>query len=232
MMPRPDERQTSLPEDPRTQYWDAKIRKWAASSYGAQRRGFLSRLRKSVDARREAAKALLRDRLPPGFTLVDLGCGAGQFALDAVQELGAGNVIGRDISPEAIRAADELRAQRAVSAEQARFEVGDLRAPIPQADVITALGFVDWLREDEIELFISQLAGRRFVFSYSEQDNSPAEIVHRIWLVWRLKMNTSGLRAAHHTRHYIFGLLRKHGIESARQVESPAMRFGRLVHNL
>lgn len=217
--------------DRRSAYWDRKIRKWAKSSYGAEREGILSKMRTSICARKEETKKLLRQYASPGFTLVDLGCGAGQLALEAVQELQASSAMGRDFSAEAIHVAQELRAKADIPADTLHYEVADIDVPIPPADIVTALGLVDWLQEGQIRALIQNLRGRRFVISYSEQDGSFDEIVHRVWLVWRLKLRP-GVRAYHHRRDFIFGLFKEAGIEGVQQVSSKGMRFGRLVHNL
>lgn len=217
--------------DNRAAYWDRRIRSWSQSSYSADRQDLMSRARKSIDARKEQTKLLLRRHMQPGFTLVDLGCGAGQLAIDAVRELGASHAVGRDFSSEAIRVAEENRIAFGVGKAVA-FEVADTNLALPPADVVTGLGLLDWLSDSEIDGLFLSLKGRRFVLSYSEQDNSPAELVHRAWLVWRLAITRSPARARHHTRRFIFGLVEKHGISGVEQVAHPSMRFGRLIHNL
>ena len=57
----------------RAAYWDAKIRKWAQTSYAACREDLMSKVRRSIDARKDEAKKILLARLRPGFTLLDLG---------------------------------------------------------------------------------------------------------------------------------------------------------------
>ncbi|GEM_PF-1547554 len=217
----------------RASYWDAKIRRWAESCYTRQRGDMMSRLRRSIDARKEEAKHLLRERLRPGFTLLDLGCGAGQFAIEAVRECGAARAIGRDFSAEAIRMAERLRDEAGLAPKQVRFEVAGAEAPIPaDVDVVTGLGLLDWLDPDQIDALFARLRGRKIIMSFSEQDGSVAEIVHRVYLVWRLRVMRRGVRAYHHKRAFMLELAARHGLGAVEIAASPSMRFGRLLHNL
>jgi SAM-dependent methyltransferase len=216
----------------RASYWDAKIRRWAASSYTATRDDLMSRVRRSIDARKEMAKKILKDRLHPGYTLADLGCGAGQFVLEAVRDCGARSGLGLDFSPEAIHMAEELRNDAGLTPDQAQFRVADVGEPLPEADLATGLGLLDWLEPDQIDALFSQLKGRRFLLSYSEKDWSPDELIHRVYLVWRLALFGKGVRAYHHSRKFILDLATKHRLGRVEIVSAPAMRFGRLMHNL
>lgn len=219
-------------EHPGVSYWDRKIRRWAASSYTARRGDVMSKVRVSIDARKELAKKILKERVRPGFSLVDLGCGAGQFVIEALKECGAGRAIGRDFSPEAIRLANEMRTAAGLTEDQARFEVADVSAPIPEADVVTGLGLLDWLEPGQIDALLAQLKHRKFLLSYSEQDGTFDEWVHRAYLVWRLRLFGRGVRAYHHRREFLIELATKHRLGRIEIVSAPAMRFGRLLHNL
>lgn len=220
------------PPSPSAAYWDKKIRRWAASSYAARRADPMAKLRTSIDARKEEAKRLLRAHLAPGYRLLDLGCGSGHFVIEALRECGAGFARGHDFSPAAIELARTLAGELGLGLEKVRFEVAPIEAPLPEADVVTGLGLLDWLEGGQIEDLFARLRGRRFVFSYSEQDGSFAEWVHRAYLVWRLRWFGGGVRAYHHTRQFILERIEKNGLGPVEIVSSRGMRFGRLVHNL
>lgn len=236
----PDSRssQPSSPTNPeerqRAAYWDAKIQQWAQSSYEKNRSAPMAILRSSIDARKEEAKRLLRDLMKPGYSMLDLGCGAGQFAIEALQECGAAKVLGRDFSPQAIHLADSLRRDLKISSEQIQFETASVEAPFPaDVDVITGLGLLDWLEPAQIESLFLRLRKRRFLLSYSEKDGSIAELIHRIYLVWGLQIKGGGVRAYHHDRDYIMHLAEQAcpgmavGLSSAK-----GMRFGKIVYLL
>lgn len=63
----------------------------------------------------------------PGARVLDIGCGAGSLALAAVRA-GAGEVVGVDLDPRAVAYARFNAKLNRV--ERARFEVGDLAAPV------------------------------------------------------------------------------------------------------
>jgi magnesium-protoporphyrin O-methyltransferase len=72
-----------------------------------------------------------------GKTILDLGCGAGSFSIEALKA-GAAQCIGVDLSQEMIRNANELAAKSGLS-EKAKFAVGDaaaLQHPVSDAVVL------------------------------------------------------------------------------------------------
>ncbi|BEV72043.1 MULTISPECIES: 50S ribosomal protein L11 methyltransferase [unclassified Paludibacterium] len=71
--------------------------------------------------------------LTPGATVLDYGCGSGILAIAALK-LGAGDTIGVDIDPQAVRSSRDNAAQNGVSA---RFCLPD-DTPAVQVDVLLA----------------------------------------------------------------------------------------------
>jgi len=82
---------------------------------------------------RSIAEAL---EIAPGETVIDVGCGSGVLSFVAAR-LGAGKVIGCDLSEPAIEVADD-NAERLGLKDRVEFRVGDLLEPVrgQQADVI------------------------------------------------------------------------------------------------
>lgn len=215
-------------------HWDEKITWWAASAYEEQPRGLLdsvmARLRRSVHARAVIALELLGRQLE-GKVVLDVGCGNGHF-LDGCLRQGARHVIGMDISPAAVELAREI-AGRNGNADRSTFVVGKAGdGNLPEADIVTGFGLIDWLDAEECLRFFASLRGRKFMFSYSEMDGSFDELVHYVYLVQRLRWFGMGVRAYHHPRSVILNRLKKSGAGPAEVVSRKEMRFGRLVHNL
>ena len=75
----------------------------------------------------------LRDTLRPGDTVLDYGCGSGILAI-AAAKLGAGDVVGTDIDPQALGASRSNAAQNGVDA---RFVAPDALAS-RQSDLVIA----------------------------------------------------------------------------------------------
>lgn len=215
-------------------YWDEKITWWAASSYEDQPRGmweqFMAKLRRSVHARAVIALELLRPHIKDK-TVLDIGCGNGHF-LKGCLDLGAKHVYGVDIAPQAIEMAKNLAEQNNYS-ERSTFYVG--RAgddEFPDADFVTGFGLLDWLRRRECMKLFNTIAGKKFVFSFSEQDGSFDEWVHHFYLVERLRWFGNGVRVYHHPRQVMLDRLAEAGIKDVEVVVRKEMRFGRLIHNL
>ncbi len=70
-----------------------------------------------------------------GKTLLDMGCGTGSFAIEAVRN-GASSSFGLDLSPGMIRTANTLAGEVGVQ-DRAKFEVGNAAlANLPASDII------------------------------------------------------------------------------------------------
>jgi len=213
-------------------YWDRRIGSWDDSSYDRESgHGLMGKLRSSVDARMRLALALLAPHVK-GKSVLDLGCGGGRVAVEAVKTLGAAKAHGIDISPAAIEKANAL-ANRADASDRVTFEVGTVeRDSFPQADITLGLGLLDWLNDEETERLLTALEGRRIVLSYSEEDRSLAEIIHRFYLIYPLRWFGGAVSARHHRREQIVGWMEGHGFTPFTIVDDKAARFGKLVHNL
>lgn len=217
-----------------SRYWDDKITWWADSSYEDQPRGlidkFMARLRRSVHARAVIALEILKPHLE-GKTVLDMGCGSGHFLTECLKA-GASNVIGIDVSAQAIEYAKDL-AERNGFSDRSTYLVGKAGdATLPEADIITGFGLIDWLELQECLQFFEHLKDKQFVFSFSDQDGSFDEIVHHYYLVERLKWFGKGVRVHHHPAKVIFRRLHRVGIHDFEMLSDKSMRFGRLIHRL
>jgi len=213
-------------------YWDRRIGSWDDSSYDrGHGHGLMGKLRSSVDARMRLALTLLAPHAQ-GKTVLDLGCGGGRVAVEMVRSLGAAKAHGIDISPAAIEKGNAL-AKRAEVGDRVTFEVGTVeRDTFPRADITLGLGLLDWLNDEETERLLTALEGRRIVLSYSEEDGSLAEIIHRFYLIYPLRWFGGAVSARHHRRAQIAAWMEKHGFTPFTVVDDKAARFGKLVHNL
>ncbi|GAB4317647.1 MAG: hypothetical protein Kow0059_10790 [Candidatus Sumerlaeia bacterium] len=218
------------------QYWDEKIRIWAQTSYRpAHSRGLINRffahVRKSIDQRMQTAIQTLaphvRDR-----TVLDLGCGVGLLGIHLMAH-GCAHYNGLDISEVAVAEGRRLAGEAGLS-DRMTFQQAMItgQTPLPDADIVVGLGFLDWLSLDEVRGLFSRLRGRRFLLTYSEQDNSFNEIVHRFYLVKRLQWKRSGVYAYHFRRRDIEEILTQCGMQKVTRIKTRGMRFGVMIHNL
>lgn len=98
-------------------------------------------------------------------SVLDLGCGVGDLAIEAVIR-GAANARGFDLSQKAIDEARRLAARRGV-ADKTAFEVGDAaKMELPRADVV-ALNRVFCCYPDVRELLERSLAAAGSVYAFT-----------------------------------------------------------------
>jgi SAM-dependent methyltransferase len=94
-------------------------------------------------ARWELVRELLADRVPPGATAVDVGCGTGEV-LHLLREAGARRVVGSDLSTEALHHAAARGHRERLLVSRAE------RLPLPDgcADVLVSLEVIEHLDSD------------------------------------------------------------------------------------
>jgi 2-polyprenyl-3-methyl-5-hydroxy-6-metoxy-1,4-benzoquinol methylase len=218
-------------------YWNRKIKIWSDTSYNREgkTRGILNKvfqiLRKSIDERLQTALQILQPHIK-GKSILDLGCGTGNLGF-ALMERGCSQYIGLDISEVAIEECRRKAASLGLN-DKMIFICSNLfdDDSLPQADITTGLGLLDWLHPHDVERLISLMKNHRFLFSYSEQDNSLSEFIHRLYLVKRLQWKNTGVYAYHFKRQFIVNILKKNTMNNVTFMKNKKMRFGVIIHNL
>lgn len=105
-------------------------------------------------------EAGLRDR-----TVLDVGCGVGDLAIEAVAR-GAARASGVELSPRAVEEARRLAAERHV-ADRTSFRLGDgSKVPLPSADVVV-LNRVFCCYPDVDALLENSLTAARDVYAFT-----------------------------------------------------------------
>jgi SAM-dependent methyltransferase len=178
-------------------YWDKKILEWESTIYASpaqtSRASLLERLaapfRKTLARRLEAAQSLVKDHVE-GKTLVDLGCGSGIF-LRRLLQYHPKRLIGVDIAPAAIERAQAGVAEMGLDSSQLAFFCRDLRSErdlfasddFRDADIVTGIGFLDYLNSAEFADLFQAIRGKRFLFARAaESVRSPRELLRQIYL--------------------------------------------------
>jgi len=70
-----------------------------------------------------------------GMSVLDLGCGAGSFSVEALKQ-GVSSAVGLDLSPRMVKAATDLAAILGFQ-ERAKFQLGDVATTeLPRSDIV------------------------------------------------------------------------------------------------
>ena len=106
-----------------------------------------------------------------GMHVLDIGCGSGRFAFQLLAA-GAERVVGIDVSPAAIEAADARRRQ-SPSADRLEFRVMDVTLPsaeLPPVDLITALGVIEYFDATELSALLGSFNSRYFLIDFPDSE--------------------------------------------------------------
>lgn len=128
----------------------------------------VSGIRAKVRAGRDAMRAIALDRLPSdlsGASVLDAGCGPGQFAIEAARR--GAQVTGVDLSPTLISLA-QARASEIVGSTAIHFASGDMLTPPdgepvgegPAYDFVVALDSLIHYSAGDMVDALARLAGR------------------------------------------------------------------------
>lgn len=167
------------------EYWDKKINEWSSASYS--RGSKISTIEKiatffrAVNRRKDAAIELIGP-IAKNKTVLDLGCGMGEFTFDLVS-YNPKKIIAVDISPSAIR---EIQKQIKKKKLNKKIEAGvsDIRTidQLPACDIIVGLGFIDYFTKEELTHLFKMIEDTPYLFSYFEKKPSLFNLLHKIYI--------------------------------------------------
>ena len=122
----------------------------------------VSGIRATVRAGRDAIRAQLLDWLPhdlSGRRILDAGCGAGQFAIEAAKR--GANVVAVDLSPTLVRLATERYRAESVSNGNIDFHACDMFSPdYGDFDHVVAMDSIIHYRAPDMVSILSGFAAR------------------------------------------------------------------------
>lgn len=126
-------------------FFDATANDWQAKASGQVQAYPM------IEMRHKAVHAIL-DKIPKAKDFLDVGCGTGQLAIEvAARGLTS---TGIDFAPEMIRQCIEN-----AKGSEARFKVCsalDYHAPPSSVDLISAMGFVEYISLSDLDLFLDR----------------------------------------------------------------------------
>jgi cyclopropane fatty-acyl-phospholipid synthase-like methyltransferase len=172
------------------EYWKEHVMSWDASAYYKdtdEKPLFWDRVStllrgEGMYVRMEAALRLVAPHIK-GLTVLDLGCAVGRFAFRLL-EAGAERVIGVDVSPAAIEAANQHRVQSPY-ADRLEFKVMDLTSAsieLPEVDLITALGVIEYFDPPTLSRLLGKFKTRYFLIDFPDSAGR-----RRNWMIWQLR---------------------------------------------
>jgi SAM-dependent methyltransferase len=158
------------------EYWKKHLLSWEASAYykdTPHKANLWDRLSTvfrgdAMYVRMNAALELLKPHLA-GKIVLDVGCASGRFAFQML-DAGAVKIYGVDISPEAVQMADAHRTQAGLE-DQLDFSVTDVvnpASPLPQSDLVTALGVIEYFDAQAMSAFLGNLGTEYFFLDFPD----------------------------------------------------------------
>lgn len=174
-------------------YWEEHLLSWEAGAYykeGAQNATWWDRLSSifrgdAMYVRMKTALELVAPHIR-GKTILDIGSASGRFAFQMIQA-GAQKVYGIDISDEAVRFAQKRGAELGMQ-DQLDFSVADVvqpNTPLPQVDLVTALGVIEYFNADDMASFLGNLRTKYFLLDfpdYGRKKEFPTWILRQVYI--------------------------------------------------
>jgi cyclopropane fatty-acyl-phospholipid synthase-like methyltransferase len=174
-------------------YWEEHLESWEASAYfkeGQQKANWWDRLSTvfrgdAMYVRMQTALELLKPHIKEK-TVLDVGCASGRFAFQMI-EAGATKVFGTDISNEAVNFAKE-RAKELNLQNQLEFSIADVvqpNTPLPQVDIVTALGVIEYFDAKDMAAFLSNLKTKYILLDFPDlgrKKEFPTWILRQVYI--------------------------------------------------
>lgn len=217
-------------------FWENKIVGWEDKrySFGVIKSGFLSAtgisLGSSLQFRLQKSTNILKPYLS-GKKLLELGCGSG-LLFNALSNSKIKKYTGIDWAPSAI---DKAVAKFHNSAQlpPSEFIVGNfMDVEFPEFDVVVALGVLDWLEIDEINLLFSKIKPKKFLFSISEKRGSIKRWFHSIYVFFTYGWKNEGYTPKYYKVDEIIRIARDYGYTDVKTLRDSRMSFGAFLYQL
>lgn len=174
-------------------YWRDHLTSWEASAYfkeGQQNANWWDRLSTifrgdAMYVRMNTALELVAPHIKDK-TVLDVGCASGRFPFQMIQA-GAKKVYGTDISAEALEIA-KMRSAELSMQDKLDFSVLDVvqpNTPLPQVDLVTALGVIEYFNAEAMTAFLSNLRTKYFLLDfpdYGRKKEFPTWILRQVYI--------------------------------------------------
>jgi len=169
-----------------SKFWDKEILNWEEGVYEKKSQSLLEKIANKFRGVLVERLELTVDLLTPLIkdkVVMDLGCASGLLCYQLL-ERGAKKVIGIDLAQSAITKANASFQSRQIDPVRYQFlcqEVGQADQPLPSADFVVGIGFIDYLDAQAMKKMLNSLTAPYFLFSFPEKVLSLREIAHIIY---------------------------------------------------
>jgi cyclopropane fatty-acyl-phospholipid synthase-like methyltransferase len=174
-------------------YWESHLESWEASAYfkeGQEKANWWDRLSTifrgdAMYVRMQTALELIKPYIKDKSVL-DVGCASGRFAFQMI-EAGAQKVYGTDISAEAVAFANQ-RAKELNLQNQLEFSTADVvqaNTPLPQVDIVTALGVIEYFDAKDMATFLANLKTKYILLDFPDlgrKKEFPTWILRQVYI--------------------------------------------------
>lgn len=141
-------------------YWENKILKWEQSRYS--RWLIFSPFSWTIRYRLSMAAYILKKRLAPGSSVLELGCGSGYLASKILDQIV--KYVGVDIASNATQLAKKKNTHT-----YADFITADItQYHFEEFTTVVFLGLTDWLTTEELDNLFKKIKAQNLFFSYTE----------------------------------------------------------------
>lgn len=111
------------------------------------------------------------------------------------------------------------------------FFVGDiLQSEYPSFDIAVALGVLDWLSKDDIDLLFKKVYPHNFLFSISEKVPSLTRILHSLYVQIAYGWKTDGYVPQYYVMDEILEIARGNGYKNIQVFRDKRLRFGAFLY--
>lgn len=174
-------------------YWEEHLLSWEAGAYykeGSSNATWWDRLSSvfrgdAMYVRMKTALELVAPHIA-GKTVLDIGCASGRFAYQMIRA-GAQKVYGIDISNEALELARKGAAELGMQ-DKLEFSSTDVvqpNSPLPQVDLVTALGVIEYFNAEDMSAFLGNLRTKYFLLDfpdYGRKKEFPTWILRQVYI--------------------------------------------------
>lgn len=174
-------------------YWEKHLTSWEAGAYfkdgqkGATWWDRLSAIFRgdAMYVRMSAALELIQPHIA-GKTVLDVGCASGRFAFQIIRA-GAAKVYGTDISAKALDLAAKRGAELGMQDKLEFFpsDVVQPNAPLPQADLVAALGVIEYFNAEAMSAFLGNLRAKYILLDFPDRARKkefPTWILRQVYI--------------------------------------------------